>query len=118
MTSRTQHRAMAVVALLGTVGIVTLLGQTLPQEIAIDYVDIRYADTTGPMIVLRGLASGSPEQASGAASSYADVFRTHPRFVATVDKVDITNVNRDTARGLITFEVVLRLKVPGKESKS
>ena len=97
---------------------VALLGETLPKEIAIDYLDMRYADTNGPMIVLRGLASGSPEQASGAASSYADVFRTHPRFIASVEKADITNVNRDTSRGLITFEVVLRLKTPGKETKS
>jgi hypothetical protein len=97
---------------------VTLLGETLPREIAIDYLDMRYADTTGPMIVLRGQAAGSPEQASGAASSYADVFRTHPRFVASVDKVDITNVNRDATRGVITFEVVLRLKPPGKGAKS
>lgn len=97
---------------------VTLLGETLPKEIAIEYMDLRYADTTGPMVVLRALAAGSPEQASGAASSYADVFRTHPRFIAGVEKADITNVNRDASRGVITFEVVLRLKVPGKDKKS
>jgi hypothetical protein len=97
---------------------IVLLGQTLPKEIAIDYLDIRYAAATGPTILLRGMAAGTPEQASGAASSYVDVFRTHPRFIASVDKADITNVNRDAARGVITFEVVLQLKAPGKEKKS
>lgn len=97
---------------------IALLGETLPQDIAIEFFDMKLAEAAGPTIVLRGIASGSPEQASGAASSYADVFRTHPRFVAAVDKADITNVNRDTQRGVITFEVVLRLKTPGKEKKS
>lgn len=97
---------------------VVLLGETLPKEISIEFFDMRLAEAAGPTVVLRGLASGSPEQASGAASSYADVFRTHPRFVAAVDKADITNVNRDTSRGVITFEVVLRLKPAGRERKS
>ncbi|HYC69931.1 MAG TPA: hypothetical protein VEB66_01915 [Opitutaceae bacterium] len=97
---------------------VALLGETLPKDIAIEFFDMRLAEAAGPTVVLRGMASGSPEQASGAASSYADVFRTHPRFIAAVDKADITNVNRDTQRGVITFEVVLRLKTPGKEKKS
>lgn len=97
---------------------ILLLGETLPKDIAIEFFDLRLAEATGPTVVLRGMAWGSPEQASGAASSYADVFRTHPRFIAAVDKADITNVNRDTTRGVITFEVVLRLKSPGKEKKS
>lgn len=97
---------------------VLLLGETLPKDIAIEFLDMRLAEPTGPTVVLRGSASGSPEQASGAASSYADVFRTHPRFVASIEKADITNVNRDATRGVITFEVVLRLKTPGKEKKS
>lgn len=97
---------------------IVLLGETLPKEISIEFLDMRLAEAAGPTLVLRGLASGSPEQASGAASSYSDVFRTHPRFVAAVEKADITNVNRDTTRGVITFEVVLRLKTPGKEKKS
>lgn len=97
---------------------IVLLGETLPKDISIEFFDMRLTEAAGPTVVLRGLASGSPEQASGAASSYAEVFRTHPRFVAAVDKADITNVNRDTSRGVITFEVVLRLKASGKERKS
>lgn len=103
---------------IGPTEFIALLGETLPKEIAIEFFDMKLAEAAGPTIVLRGIASGSPEQASGAASSYADVFRTHPRFIAAVDKADITNVNRDTQRGVITFEVVLRLKSPGKEKKS
>lgn len=103
---------------IGPTEFVLLLGETLPKDISIEFCDMRFADAGGPTVVLRGLAFGSPEQASGAASSYADVFRTHPRFIAAVDKADITNVNRDTTRQVITFEVVLRLKNPGKERKS
>jgi hypothetical protein len=95
-----------------------LLGRTLPREIAIEFVDMKLADPSGPTVVLRGMAAGSPEEASGAASSYADVFRTNAQFIAAVERADITNVNRDTARGVITFEVVLKLKAPGKETKS
>lgn len=39
MTSRTEHRAMAVVALLGTVGIVTLLGPRLDAHLAREAVE-------------------------------------------------------------------------------
>ena len=39
MTSRTEHRAMAVVALLGTVGIVTLLGPRLDANLAQEAVE-------------------------------------------------------------------------------
>ena len=39
MASRTEHRAMAVVALLGTVGIVTLLGPSLDARLAQEAVE-------------------------------------------------------------------------------
>src|SRR5690606_22879440 len=72
--------------------LVLLLGETLPKDIAIEFFDLRLAEAAGLTVVLRGSASGPPDQASGAAASYADVFRTHPRFIETVDKADITNV--------------------------
>lgn len=96
-----------------------LLGQTLPEHVAIRYVDIRLAETGGgsPTIVLRGRVSGSPDQASGIASNYVEVFRVNKSFVALVDKADMTNVNRDAATQSLLFEIVLKLKGEGKEKK-
>lgn len=48
MTSRTQHRAMAVVALLGTVGIVTLLGPSLDARLAQEAVERQEAFFAAP----------------------------------------------------------------------
>ena len=94
------------------------LGRTLPKDIAVEFVDMRFAHTGGPSIVLRGIAAGPSQTATGAASAYVDVFRTDPAFVATIANAEITTVNRDVSRGVVTFEIVLKLKVPGKEGKS
>ncbi len=94
------------------------LGRTLPKDIAIEFVDMRLTPAGSPSIVLRGMAAGPSEQAAGTASAYADVFRTEPAFVATIANAEITTVNRDVSRGVVTFEIVLKLKVPGKEGKS
>ncbi len=94
------------------------LGRTLPEDIAIEFMDMRFTQTGGPTIVLRGQAAGPSEMAAGIASGYADVFRADAAFVAAIASADITNVNRDLARGVVTFEIVLKLKTPAKEAKS
>jgi len=96
--------------------LVLLLGQTLPKEVQIELVDVRYGDGPGAQCLLRGLVSGTKDQASGACSSYVDTLRTTPRFAAVFDSVSLNSINPD-ARGLLNFEIVMKFKSAGKEKK-
>lgn len=101
------------------------LGQTLPKEISLEIADYRLtpsADSTKPsselMVTLRGSARGTADEASGAASSYIELLRTHPSFAAAFDTVELTNINRDARTGFLIFEVILRVKPDGKGKNS
>lgn len=93
---------------------VALLGETLPKNVGITAVDMRMSDEKGSTIVLRGTVAGSPDQATGVASTYVDVFRTEPRFVACVGAVEMTDVNRDPSGAGVVFQILLHLKDPTK----
>ena len=96
---------------------VTLLGQTLPKEIAIESLEARMAETGGgATFLLRGVVAGTPDQASGAASSYVDMLRAHPRLGKVFDPITLTNINRDP-RGFLTLDISLKIKAEGKEKK-
>lgn len=99
---------------------VVLLGQTLPKEIAIESADLRLAadPAAGGLFVLRGLAAGTPDQASGAASSYIEQLHAHPRFAATFESINLTSLTRDPKSGFLVFEIVLKVKPPAKEKKT
>lgn len=96
---------------------IAALGETLPKNVGINTVDVRFREQTGPIIMLQGTVTGPPDQATGVASSYADVFKTEPRFVAWVNSSEITAVNRDAGAESVTFQIILRLKDPTKEKK-
>jgi hypothetical protein len=96
---------------------VFLLGQTLPKEVQIEFVDMRITDPASPQCVLRGLVAGTKDQASGTASNYVDTLRTTPRLAAAFDSVSLTSLNTDPRTGLLNFEIILRFKT-GKEKKS
>lgn len=97
---------------------VVLLGQTLPKEIALETVDQRLNEPTGPICVLRGLVAGSPDQASGTASSYIEQLHGQPRFAATFESINLTSLTRDPKTGFLVFEVVFKFKTDAKEKKS
>ena len=92
------------------------LGATLPKDISIEYADLRTAQApaTGLTFTLKGQVAGTPEEASNTVSNYIDLLRTHPRFAAAFDSVELTNINRDGRTGYLVFEVVLK----GKGRKS
>lgn len=97
---------------------VVILGQSLPKEISIEAADMRFSDSaTGPFCVLRGLAAGTPDQASGAASSYIEKLRTHSRFAEVFDSVNLTSLTRDPTTGYLYFEIVLKVKVANEKGK-
>lgn len=90
-----------------------VLGSSLPAEIQIEYLDLRPNDPTDPRCVLRGLAAGSKDQASGAASAYVETLRTQPRFAEVFGSVNLTTLNADARSGMLVFEIVMKFKAPG-----
>lgn len=96
---------------------VNLLGQTLPKEISLNYVEARLAEATGGTFILRGLVAGTPDQASGAASKYIDALRAHPRIGTVFDPISLTNLNREPRSGFLVFEALLKVKSDAKEKK-
>jgi len=89
-----------------------ILGKTLPPEIQIEFVDYRPTEADA-RCTIRGLAAGSKDQASGAASAYVEVLRTQPRLKEVFSAVNLTTINTDGRSGLLVFEVALKLKPAG-----
>ena len=97
---------------------VTLLGQTLPKEISIESVDARAADASGTVnYELRGLVAGTPDQAAGAASSYVEMLRAHPRLGTVFDPITLASLNRDARSSFLAFDIQLKVKAQSKEKK-
>lgn len=89
------------------------LGSSLPAGIQLEYLDFRPFEQGDPRCVLRGLASGSKDQASGAASAYVETLRSHPRFAELFASVNLTALNADPRTGGLVFEIVLKFKTSG-----
>ncbi len=95
-----------------------LLGQTLPKEISIESMEARLAETTGgATVLLRGSVAGTPDQASGAASSYVDQLRAHPRMGLVFNSIVLNNLSRGANTSYLTFDITLKGKAGGKEKK-
>jgi hypothetical protein len=90
-----------------------VLGATLPKEIQLEYVDVRMSDPVAPRCTVRGLAAGSKDQASGAASAYVEVLRTQPRLAEVFDGVKLNAINPDPKSGALLFEIELKFKSKG-----
>lgn len=93
--------------------LLAVFGASLPKEIQIEALDARPADPGVPRVLIRGLAAGSKDQASGAASSYVDTVRTQPRLAEVFDNVKLNAINPDPATGALLFEIELRYKGKG-----
>lgn len=94
---------------------INLLGHSLPKEIALQYADVRLGGAANPTFMLRGLVAGTPDQASGAASSYVDMLRAHPRLGTIFDPITLEKLNRDASAGFLSFEISLKVKSEGKK---
>lgn len=97
---------------------VTLLGQSLPKEISIELVEARLAEPNGgSTVLLKGAVAGTPDQASGAASSYVDMLRAHPHLGKIFDSIVLNNLARGTSNSYLAFDISLKAKAEGKEKK-
>lgn len=95
---------------------VMLIGQTLPKEISIDFADVRLpAEAKGQVIVMRGMVAGSRDQAAGAASSYVDLLRNHPRLGAIFDPITLDKLTPDASTGFMAIEISLKVKTEGNK---
>jgi hypothetical protein len=93
------------------------LGRTLPKEIQIESADMRMGEANTAQCILRGYVAGTKDQASGTASAYLDTLRTTPKFATAFDSVSLNSLTSDQRSGLLSFEIVLKFKAPGKEKK-
>lgn len=95
---------------------IALLGETQPKEISIDSLDGREIrppgspTATSTSFQLRGVVAGTPDQASGAASSYVEMLRAQPKLGAVFDPITLNNLNRDARSNFLTFDITLKLK--------
>lgn len=81
------------------------LGRTMPQNIAIDSLDLRESTLT-----LRATVRGAPDKASGYASAYVEALRNTPEFKELFNDVNLTNLSRVASTGRLAIEVVIKLK--------
>ena len=100
---------------------VSLLGQSLPKEISVDGVEARLVNTPGAKdkgnFVLRGTVSGTPDQATGTASSYVDKLRAFKPLDAVFDPITLNTINRNAGNGFMSFEISLKVRSEPKEKK-
>jgi hypothetical protein len=97
---------------------VLLLGKTLLKEVQIESADMRYSGASGDQCVLRGIVAGSKDTASGAADKYVGILRNSPLIGSKFESVNMPSINPDPAGGFMRFEIVLKFKPAGKETKS
>ena len=94
---------------------VGLLGQSLPKEILIEALDVRLSEPKNQLFVLRGLVAGSRDQASGSASSYIDLLRSHPKLGSVFEPITLEKLAPDGATGTLSFEISMKVKPEGKK---
>jgi len=86
------------------------LGQTMPKEIVIDFVEARLTDSKKSFVTVRGRAAGSPDQASGIASAYVDQLRADTMLSNLFDPITLTRIDRNAEGTHMAFEISLNLK--------
>ena len=96
---------------------VLTLAQSLPKEIALESIDLRLSGAPPFQCTLRGIVAGTADQATGVASSYIDQLRAQSRIGGIFDPISLTTLDRDAARGVLVFEIVMKVKANPKEKK-
>lgn len=95
---------------LGVTEFILRLGETLPKNIALTYIDYNPNGVT-----LRGLVKGEPDLASGIASAFEKQLRDDADFNKRFGSIGITNIARDVQSGRLTFEIAMRFDQGGKK---
>jgi hypothetical protein len=81
------------------------IGSTLPPEIAMDAVELR---ETG--VDLRGVAAGTPDEASGRTSAYVETLKQDQYLLGIFEDVALNRLERAQGSERLTFAVFLRFK--------
>jgi hypothetical protein len=92
------------------VAFLKLIGDSLPKDISIDYVDARVNDPKNSVFLLRGRVAGTPDAASGITSSYVDMLRADVPLSRVFDPITLNRLDRDNAGGFMVFEISLTIK--------
>lgn len=94
---------------------VQLIGQSLPKDISIDYVETRFAESKNSVFQLKGRVAGNPDQASGITSSYIDLLRAHERLGKVFDPITLNRLDRGDSKGsFMVFDISLSVKAEKK----
>lgn len=102
---------------LTTTEMIRHFGESLPRDIQLEYLDLRPLDAANPQCAIRGIVSGTKDQASGAASAYVEALRTHPRFAEVFSSVELRSINPDPRGGALIFEIVMKFKTETRGRK-
>ncbi len=93
------------------------LGGSLPKGIALTYFDLRLDErgkVKASMLILRGIARGSADQATGRASAYEVQLRKDEVLKPLIESVSLTNAARNPADDRLTFEIQIKLNASKK----
>ena len=93
-----------------------VLAQSLPKEISLETLDLRLNGTLY-QCTLRGIVAGTADQATGVASAYIDQLRAQPHIGEVFDPITLTSLDRDPGRGVLVFDIAMKMKVNAKEKK-
>jgi hypothetical protein len=93
------------------------LAKTLPKEAALESFDLRLSVSPPPQLILRGIVSGSADQATGIVSNYIEQLRGMDTVGGVFEPISLTSLDRDAGRGVMVFEIMLKVKTGKKENK-
>jgi len=98
--------------------LITVLGESLPKEIVLEFVESRVTETTATWtVLLKGSVAGTPDQASGVVSTYVDMLKAHPRLGKIFESIVLNNLSRGANPSFLAFDISMRAKVTSKPKK-
>lgn len=89
---------------------VSQLAESLPKDISIDFASTTVTDPKTNVFLIRGRVAGSPDQASGIASSYVDTLRADPKLSKVFDPIVLNRLDRSTGGAFMLFDISLTVK--------
>lgn len=92
--------------------LVARIGETLPKNIAINYFNIGVVEKgkqQAALLVLRGVARGAADAATGRVSSYEAQLRDDPVIKPLAESVSLTSATRNKADDRLSFEIQISL---------
>lgn len=90
---------------------IDMLGQSLHKDISIDFAETRLTvDAKNSIFQIRGRVAGTPDQASGIASSYVDTLRADPKLGKVFDPIVLNRLDRSTGGAYMLFDISLTVK--------